>query len=165
MTKEKAKVFYYTFSKFNFHFAINLVLSLMLLCAWKCWPRAFYWQPKIAFTYAVGACWLAWFWLYVLKHKMAVITDKSIKIDHCQPLNWKDVDYAEIRYVRYCLCKKPVIALVPKKKIKYQYNFLQKSLMKRGNGFPAFSIPLYEIVSASDAVEIYKIVAEKVGFK
>lgn len=159
------KIFYYTFPKFNFHFALNLLLSVMILCALKCCPKIFLYPPVIAFCVAVALCWLTWVLLYIMKHKMLVITDKSIKIDHCEPLNWKDIDHAEIMFVRYCLCKKPVIALIPKKKVKYNYNLLQKSLMKRGNEFPVFSIPLYEIVSPADAIEIYNIIADKTKFK
>ena len=161
----ETKIFYYSFPKFNLHFALNFTLTFMILCGARCYPRMFMWWPVIMFCVATGICWLFWILLYVVKHKMLVITDKSIKIDHCEPLPWKDIDHAEIRYVRYCLCKKPIIALIPKKKIKYNYNLLQKSLIKRGNGFPAFSIPLYEIVSPADAIEIYNIIADKTKFK
>ena len=161
----ETKIFYYTFRKFNLHFVLTLLLSLMILCCLKCYPRMFMWWPVIAFCIAVGLCWLTWILLYVVKHKMLVITDKIIKIDHCEPLKWKDIDHAEVRYVRYCISKKPIIALVPKEKIKYNYNFLQKQLMNRGDSFPAFSIPLYGIVAPYDAVEIYKIIADKVKFK
>lgn len=159
------KIFYYTFPKFNLVFVVNVLLTFCILCCLRCYPRMFLLAPVIAFCIAVALCWLTWILLYVVKHKMLVITDKTIKIDHCEPLLWKDIDHAEIRFVRYCLCKKPIIALIPKKKIKYNYNFLQKSLMKRGSDFPAFSIPLYEIVSPYDAVEIYKIIADKTKFK
>jgi len=161
----ETKTFYYTFRKFNLHFVITLLLTLCILCALKCYPKLLLWWPAIAFCIAVALCWLTWILLYVVKHKMLIITDKTIKIDHCEPLPWKDVDHAEIRLVRYCICKKPVMALIPKKKIKYKYNLMQKSLMKRGGNFPAFSIPLYDIVSPYDAVEIHKIIADKTKFK
>ena len=163
MTEQK--IFYYTFRKFNLHLVLTFLITLSVLCALKCCPRIFLWWPVIAFCFALALCWITWILLYVVKHKMLVITNKNIKIDHCEPLAWKDIDHAEIRFVRYCLCKKPIIALVPKKKIKYNYNLLQKQLMKRGCDFPPFSIPLYEIVSPYDAIEIYNIIAEKTKFK
>jgi len=162
---EKQKIFYYSFNKTNLLFAMTLLLTVMALSILRWCPYIYLlWQMQV-FALLVVFFWGVWFLLYVVKHKMLIINDDSIKIDHCNPLKWKDIDHAEIQRVRYCICEKSVIALIPKKKIKYQYNFLQKQLMKRGNGFPAFSIPLYEIVSPADAIEIYNIIAEKIKFK
>ena len=106
----------------------------------------------LAFSCAV------WSWKYLHKQRLALITDESIAIDHCQPLAWNDIDYAEERVVRCCFRKLKIIVLIPKSGLDYQYNFLQ-----RHNGdFTAFSIPLYEIITKTDAEEITALIAKKV---
>ena len=112
------------------------------------------------FAAFIALFFVIWVLLYCLKHKMAIIDDEGIKIDHNNKLRWKDVKDAEIVDVRCCFMKKKVLSLNPKKNIKYEYSFLQKN-----NCFPPFSIPLYDIVSPADAVEIYNIVAKKTKIK
>ena len=104
---------------------------------------------------------ILWGYKYLLRHRMALIDDKTITIDHCAPLKWKDIKYAEERIVRCCLLQYKIIALVPKDNIDYKYNFLQ-----RHNGdFGAFSIPLYKVISREDADKITEIIADKTVFR
>ena len=90
-----------------------------------------------------------------------MITPESIKIDHCNPLNWKDIRFAEERIVHCMGMRRKVIVLVPVDNLDYKYNFLQKH-----NGeFTPFSIPLYGILSKDDEDKIRNIVAKKVPLK
>ena len=91
---------------------------------------------------------------------MAVITDKDITIDHNAPLAWKDIAYAEETIVKCCGKNRKVLSLVARDGIDYKYNWLQNH-----NPFPAFSIPLYGIISKEDEEKITKIIDKKVGIK
>ena len=155
---KKEKVFYYHFDKINPWFMFNTALLIMLTyVSVKCSCLLFWWQTQVLWGVAIFS-WLVWGYKYLHKQRLATINDKTITIDHCAPLAWKDVDHAEERMVRCCFRKLKIIVLIPKKNIDYKYNFLQ-----RHNGeFTAFSIPLYEIVSSEDAEEITKIIAKKV---
>ena len=96
-----------------------------------------------------------------MKQVAVIITDDTIKIDHCAPLAWKDIKDAEIKDVRMCCGKMKVLSLNPKKGIKYRYNLLQKN-----NGdFGAFPIPLYGILTPEDEKEITQIVKKHVKIK
>jgi len=154
----KAKEFYYTFNKINAWFIFNAALLIMLVyISFKCSCLLFWWQTQVLWGVALLS-WLIWGYKYLLKHRVALIDDKTITIDHCRPLAWKDIKQAEERIVRCCFRKLKVIVLVPKEGIDYQYNFLQK----HNGDFTAFSIPLYEIVSPEDAKAIKEIIARKV---
>lgn len=155
---KEAKTFYYHFDKINAWFVFNMALLITLsYVSFKCYCLLYWWQTQVLWGVLVFS-WLVWGYKYLVKHKLAVIDDKTITIDHCRPLAWKDIEYAEERLVRCGLRKLKVIVLVPRDGIKYQYNFLQKH-----NGeFTPFSIPLYEIVSKEDAAEISALIAKKV---
>lgn len=157
----KEKTFYYNFEPLNAWFVFNSVALIILVygmfncrCLLCCYPQMWIICGVLLFSWAV------WFYKYVIKHKVAVITDKDITIDHCRPLKWADIAGAEERIVR-CCGKKKIIVLQPKKDIDYRYNFLQ-----RHNGeFTPFSIPLYGILTPEDEQEITAIVAKKVKLK
>ena len=154
---EKPQTFYYTFNPLNLWLIFNVVLLVVFAYALICCPDLFYWSQTKVLIATVAFSVLAWCWKYVLKHKMAIITDDYIKIDHSAPLYWRDIASADKQTVRCGLRKCEVIALNPKEGIDYKYNFLQ-----RHNPFPPFSIPLYGIVSNKDIEEITAIIKAKV---
>ena len=155
---KKAKTFYYQFDWLNGWFILNTSLTITLAyCTFRCPVLLFWPQTQVLIATAVFS-WLVWGYKYLLKHRLAVIDDVSIKIDHCRPLFWKDVQFAEEKTVRCGLKKYRILALHPKKDIHYHYNFLQKH---NGN-FTPFSIPLYHIVSKQDIDEITRLIAAKV---
>lgn len=152
------KTFYYQFNPVNLWMALNASLAITLgWCLTRC-PCLLYWRQTQILIGVAAFSILAWGYKYALKHKMAVVTDEDITIDHCAPLKWKDVASAEERLVRCGLRKLKVIVLMPKEGLDYKYNFLQR----HNGGFTAFSIPLYGIISRADAEEISTIVADKV---
>lgn len=155
------KKFYYKFKPLNVWLFLNLCFALFLFhCGW-CFPSLlFWWQMQVL----IGTClfsWGLWIYKYLFSHLLAVIDDEKIKIDHCEPLYWTDVDKAEEKFVQCDFRKYPVIILVPKSGLKYQYNFLQKHNGK----FTAFSLPLYPVISRKDAKKLETIVAQKVKLK
>lgn len=155
------KIFYYSFNRVNFWLMFNIAFFITLAYVAITCPCLFYWtQTQVLMGVFLFSC-LAWSWKYIKKHKMAVITDESIAIDHCQPLKWDDVKEAKEKMVRCGFFSKKVLVLETKKNIKYCYNFLQK----HNCGFTPFSIPLYGILSPKDEAEIIKIVAQKVTIK
>ena len=95
---------------------------------------------------------------YLKKHKMAVIDDKYIKIDHCRPLPWRLVACAEMKIARCCFKKLPIIAIKTKKPIRYSYNPLQRLCSKMD--FTAFSIALYAL-KPSDVKKVTEIITQK----
>ena len=96
-----------------------------------------------------------------MKQTAVVITDKSIKIDHSKPLPWKDIKDAEIKVVNLCGKKMKVLALNPKKGIKYTYSWLQ---IHNAN-FGPFPVPLYGILDPKDEKEILQIIKKHVKVK
>lgn len=158
---KKARTFYYHFEPINAWFILNSVL-LITFSYWsfKCPCLLYWWQMQVLWGTTIFS-WLAWGYKYLLKHRLALIDDKSITIDHCAPLLWKDVKHAEERIVRCGLRQYRIIVLIPKSKIDYPYNFLQRH---NGN-FTAFSLPLYNVVTPEEAAEIKQIVAQKVKLK
>ena len=102
-----------------------------------------------------------WLYKYVAENEMAVITDKDIKIDHNNPIAWKDIAYAEEKTVRCCGENRKILSLVPHDGVDYKYSWLQL----HNAGFTAFSIPLYGIISKEDEEKIIKIIDKKVGIK
>lgn len=152
-------VFYYRFNRFNLWTGFNLSLFIVLCVIFLYKPWALYCLTlgRIYIVIFIFS-YILWRIKYLKKHIMAIITDKTIRIDTCNPLNWEDVDYAEIRTIRCCYLKKKIIVLVPKQDIKYDYNFLQKH-----NGeFTPFSIPLYDIVLKEDIEEIKSLIRSHV---
>ncbi len=158
---QEPKSFYYHFDKINAWFIFNMSLLIMLFyVSIKCVCLLFWWQTQVLWGVCVFS-WAMWAYKYIYPQRLALVDDKSITIDHCRPLLWKDIDYAEERIVRCCFKKLKIIALVPKKGINYHYNFLQKH-----NGeFTPFSIPLYNIVSEADKQELQQIISQKVKYK
>ena len=146
------KTYYYRFNKFDKTF-IAMIAALCLV---------FYvgQGDLVSWTLFVGIT-LVWFIKNFLKHKAVVITDKWIKIDYSQPLPWKDIKDAEIKVVNLCGHHMKVLALTPKKGIKYNYSFMQK----HNANFGPFPIPLYGILTADDEKEIVQIVKKHVKIK
>lgn len=153
------KIYYYLFPRNKIWLALNLILVAIILTSASYCPCAFFFEQTV---YIIGALLLsaiAWAYIYMFQHKMAVVTDDYIQIDHTNPLYWKDVKSAEEREIVCCWKKRKILVLVPKKDIKYEYNFLQK----HNGGFTAFSIPLYGVISQEDEEELVEIVRKKVG--
>ena len=157
----QSKKFYYHFDWLNAWFIINAVLLIMLIYIGVCCPRLYYWpQTQVLLGTFIFSC-LMWYFKCIYKHQMAEITDEYIKIDHTEPLYWRDVAGAEIREVWCCLKKRKILVLLPKAGIDYQYNFLQ-----RHNGaFTPFSVPLYGILTPQDEQEIIKQIEAHVAIK
>ena len=146
------KTYYYHFNKFDKTF-VAMVLGALLLArtGFQC-PCT--WGVFIALV-------LIWGYKNLMKQTAVVITDKSIKIDHSKPLPWKDVQGAEIKVVRLCGKKMKVLALIPKKGIKYHYSWLQK----HNAHFGPFPIPLYGLLTPKDEKAIVQIVKKNVKVK
>lgn len=157
----KAKSFYYKFDRLNFWLIFNIAFFNMLVwCCYTC-PCLLYWtQTQALIGVFVFSC-LAWCFKYVKKHRMALVDDESITIDHCKPLYWKDVKDAEEKIVRCCFLKRRIIVLNIKEGVDYQYNFLQK----HNGAFTPFSIPLYGIIGKEDEEEIVRIISAKIPLK
>ncbi len=155
------KTFYYRFNPLNAWLIFNCALAITFIWGLFHCPCLLYWMQTQILLGVLVFSFLAWGWKYLIKHKMAVVTDEDITIDHCAPLKWTDIKFAEEKFARCGWCKYKIIALVPKEGIDYKYNFLQKH-----NGeFTAFSIPLYNIITKEDAEEIRKIIENKVTLK
>lgn len=154
------KTFYYKFNRLNLWMALNVLMIITFAWGLNHCPRLLYWDQTQILLGVLLLSLLGWAYKYLLRHKMAVITDEDITIDHCAPLKWKDIVSAEERIVRCGLHKYKIIVLSPKDGIDYKYNFLQK----HNYGFTAFSIPLYGIISNSDTAEISKIIADKLPY-
>lgn len=155
------EIIYYHFKK-NYVWLILNVLALALLgsCLFKSLSYACWWEFQVLFALLVFSL-LIWVYKYAMKQPMAVITDETIKIDHTNPIAWKDIESAEERMVKCCGKERRVIVLLPKKNIDYKYNFLQK----HNGDFTAFCLPLYGILTPEDEEKVFRIVADKVGLK
>lgn len=135
-----------------------------LVCLFKCFcctPVCGYTGQILALLIIVGAHLGVWLYKFAADNEMAVITDKDIKIDHNNPVAWKDIAYAEEKTVKCCGKMRKILSLVPHDGIDYKYSWLQL----HNAGFTAFSIPLYGIISKEDEEKIIKIVEKKVGIK
>ncbi len=153
--------FYYKFNRLNFWLLLNIVLFLMIVCCCCRFPSLLFWpQTQVFIGVFVFSC-LSWGFKYVKRHRLALIDNESICIDHCKPLFWKDVAEAEEKVVRCCCRKMPVIVLKIKENTPYEYNFLQK----HNGDFTPFSIPLYGVISKEDEEELIRIIAQKVPLK
>ena len=159
----KEEVIYYKFKK-GFWAYIWLIFDIVaLLAMFKCfWVYApAYIGYMITALVLLAAHLGVWLYKYAADNEMAVITDKDIKIDHNNPIAWKDIAYAEEKIVRCCGKDRKIISLVPHDGIDYKYNWLQL----HNTGFTAFSIPLYGIISKEDEAKIIKIIDKKIGIK
>lgn len=156
--KKETKYFYYKFGAIDTLLILNLLITIMLVhCCTKFSGLFYWWQIKVLIGVVLLSS-LIWAYKHLIKHQLAAIDDDSIKIDHCQPLRWNDIENAEERIVRCGFKKLKVIILNPRNNIDYKYNFLQKH-----NGeFTPFSIPLYEVISKQDAQELTNIISKKV---
>lgn len=158
------EVIYYKFKKGFWCYAwliLDLVaLGVLFKCFWCMAPH--YYMAEILILMVVFGIHLGiWLYKFAADNEMAVITDKDIKIDHNEPIAWKDIAYAEEKMVKCCGKDRKVLSLVPHDGIDYKYNWLQL----HNAGFTAFSIPLYGIISKEDEEKIVKIVEKKVGIK
>ena len=152
---------YYHFKK-NYVWLVLNILALALLgsCLFKSLSYACWWEFQVLFGLFVITL-LVWIYKYAMKQPMAVITDDTIKIDHSNPIAWKDIESAEERMVKCCGKERRGIVLLPKKGIDYKYSFLQK----HNGDFTAFCLPLYGILTPEDEEKVFRIVADKVGLK
>ena len=143
------KTYYYHFQTVD-NSLIAMLLGFVMLCftGFKC---PFAWGVFVVMA-------LIWIYKKVLNQKAIVITDKDIKIDHCEPLAWKDIKNGEIKEVRLFGRKMKILALYPKKGIKYRYNYLQLHNVT----FGPFAIPLYGVLTAEDEKEILKIIKKHI---
>ena len=157
------EIIYYRFKK-GFWAWVWLAFDLVVLAGLfkcLCCPISYLYTWQIlTLMIIIGAHLGVWLYKYAAENEMAVINDNDIKIDHNNPVAWKDIAYAEEKMVRCCGKDRKVLSLVPHDGIDYKYNWLQNH-----NPFPAFSIPLYGIISKEAEAEIIKIVDKKVGIK
>lgn len=151
------KTFYYNFKPLNLLLLFNIGITLLVgSCFWCGWRILLY--PKMWIIIgSVIFSWCVWYYKYIHPQTMAVITDESIKIDHTNPIKWKDIDHTEEKDIYCCFKKHRVLVLITKENIDYRYNWLQKH-----NPFPEFSIPLYGLLTPENEKEITKIVSQKV---
>ncbi|MBR6356426.1 MAG: hypothetical protein IKR92_06200 [Alphaproteobacteria bacterium] len=154
------KIYYYNFKPLNAWLVFNVIITLLIGSCLFCGSNIWYYPQVPVLIGVVIFSWIMWWYKYIHPQIMAVITDESIKIDHNNPLKWKDIAYAEECEV-YCFFKPhKVIALVPHDGIDYKYNWMQKN-----NPFPAFSIPLYNLLSPQDEAELTALIDKKIGLK
>ncbi len=153
-----SKIYYYRFNRLNCWLIFNLLLiAKAVYCAVK-YPVIFAYPQSYVILGCIFVSIAAWCFKYLLKHSVAYVTEDSIKIDHCNPLKWKDIESTYEKDV-YCGFKKmPVLVLKPKDGIDYKYNFLQK----HNCDFTPFSIPLYDIMDTKDRDELVALIKQKV---
>lgn len=152
------KVYYYNFKRFNLWLIFNILLvAKVIYCIKKC-PIVFAYPQSYLILGCIFVSIAVWCYKYLMKHPLAYVNDKGIKIDHCNPLDWADIESTEEKVVHCGFSKMPVLILHPKKGIDYKYNFLQK----HNSGFTAFSIPLYDVISDKDREELVNLIKQKV---
>ena len=154
----EGKVFYYHFKTNWLWLVLTLLLFAFILHCMICYPILIYWWQCWTL---LGVCiysFTLWAIKYLCRHKMAIIDDKRIKIDHNRPLPWRMVACAELKIARCCFKKLPIIVLHPKKPLHYRFNLLQKLLIH--SDFTPFSIALYAL-TPNDAKRIAAIIAQK----
>lgn len=154
------QVFYYHFKTNWIWFILTLILFLFMLHCVVYYPVLIYWWQTWGL---IGSCvysFALWAFKYLIKHEMVVIDHNYIKIDHCRPLPWRMIAFAEIKNAQCCLKKLPIIVLRTKKPIKYKFNLMQKLCAK--TDFTPFSIALYAL-KPEDANLIMAIIVRKIG--
>ena len=154
----KSHVFYYHFKTNYIWLFLTLLLFGFLFNLLFMFPAVIYWWEFWGLFGSGIYSFALWAFKYIKKHKMAVIDDDCIKIDHCRPLPWRLVACAEIKIARCGFRKLPIIAIRTKKPINYSYNPLQKLCSKMDLG--AFSIALY-VLSPDDVKKIKEIISQK----
>ena len=154
------KIYYYNFKPLNAWLVFNILITLLIGLCFFCGARIWFYPQMFVLVGVVIFSWIMWWYKYIHPQIMAVVTDESIKIDHNNPLKWEDIAYAEEQDVYCCFKMRKVLALVPHDDINYQYNWMQKH-----NPFPAFSIPLYGLLSPQDEAELTALIDKKIGIK
>lgn len=155
------EVIYYHFKKNYIWLMLNiLAIAALCSCLFCSLSYAYWWEFQVLLALLILSL-LIWIYKYAAKQVMAVITDDTIKIDHNNPVAWKDIEVGEERMVKCCGKERRVIVLIPKKGIDYKYNFLQK----HNGDFTPFCLPLYGLLTPEDEEKIFRIVANKVGLK
>lgn len=157
-TTPEGRVFYYHFKTNWIWLVLTLLLFAFMLHCMICYPILIYWWQSWTLLGVCVYSFTLWAIKYLCHHKMAVIDDKRIKIDHCRPLPWRMVACAELKVIRCCFKKLPIIVLRPKRPLHYRFNLLQKLLIH--SDFTPFSIALYAL-TPNDAKRIASIIAQK----
>jgi len=157
----ESKVFYYHFKPLNVWLIFNILVTLFLLCCVLKYKYCLYWGQFHVVMISIIISWGLWIFKHCFKQKLAVITDESIKIDHCRPLLWENITGAEEKIVRCCFKDLKIIILHTKPTMEYKYNFLQQ----HNGDFTPFSIPLYSVITSDEAKEIKTLISEKVSYK
>ena len=144
----KQKIFYYHFPKNDA--SLWAVIIAFVLLALTCFTCFWLWV-------ALFLSMLVWGYKHI-QLPAVIITDKTIKIDHSNPLAWKDIKTAKVQTV--CMGRKDykILSLIPKKDLNYRYSWLQK----HNYTFGPFPIPLYGVLDPADEKEIVKLVKAKV---
>lgn len=151
-------VFYYHFkTNYVWLFLTLLLLGFIIGVLFRI-PMLIYWWQSWGLLIACIYSLVLWCIKYKIKHKMVVVDDKYIKIDHCRPLPWRLVACAEIKTARCGFRKLPIIVIRTKKPINYSYNPLQKLCSRMD--FTAFSIALY-VLTPDDIKKIKEIISRK----
>lgn len=158
---KETQAFYYKFKKNWFWMGMNILLLALMLCCCIKYPSCLYWRQTKVLIGTLVFSFVAWGLKYWCRHRVALLDENGIKIDHCSPLPWKNIKNAEYKTAKCCFQKLPVIILNPKKNIKYHYNFMQKRCAKMD--FTAFSIPLYAM-TPEDGEKIAALIGKKVKF-
>ena len=159
MKQSNQKMFFYYHFKPNYIWlGLTVLLLLFMLHCIYCYPMVIYWWQVWCLLGCCVYSFALWAIKYLFKHKMVEIDDKYIKIDHCRPLPWRMIAFAEFKVARCCFKKLPIIAIRPKKPIRYRFNLLQKLCAK--SDFTPFSIALYAL-KPEDANLIAAIIARK----
>ena len=157
-TSSQGKVFYYHFKTNWIWLGLTLLLLAFMLHCMFCYPILIYWWQSWTLLGVGLYSLILWGIKYLCRHQMAIIDDKRIKIDHCRPLPWRKVAFAEFKIARCCFQKLPIIVLRPKKPLRYRYNLLQKWCAH--SDFTPFSIALYAL-TPNDAKRITALIAQK----
>lgn len=156
----RTQKFYYSFKKNYIWLIANITMLVLLIsCTIRhpaCW---FWWQMQVLLSLFTLTL-LMWGYKYLLKHQVAEISERGIKIDHNHLLKWNDIIAAEYRVVDCCFRKLPVISLRTPRHLRYKYNYLQRHCEKIG--FGAFSIPLYDM-KKEDIHKLSHIIVDQVG--
>ena len=104
----------------------------------------------------ISSIFVLWF-----PQKLAVITNKSIKLDHNEPLLWQDIEVAE-EIKTNCYSPRAIIRLIVRKDAKYKLTFMQ--VLCKKNLYTPFSIPLYAM-SKEDVEKIREIVKKHTKYQ
>ncbi|MBP5344537.1 MAG: hypothetical protein J6Y85_05655 [Alphaproteobacteria bacterium] len=145
----KQKIFYYHFKK-NDACLWAMIIAFVLLSLTD-------FTSVLMWILFIGTV-LIWAYKHLMPLPAVIITEKTIKVDHNNPVAWKDIKAAKVLSVRMCGKDYRILSLIPKKDIKYRYNWLQK----HNCIFGPFPIALYGILTPSDEKEIVQLVKAKI---